>query len=167
MPELFDMIAGSETGAVIATSLVLPNDDEATKATQPNKYFATTAKEFFEKNSDVLYHDRQMPNALKIVVTLLFCGVICAFVYFGTEKVYHIDGFSERVDEIRVLIKLRKKIAKGKQIDGDYEERLRQVLSSLYENSQNLISTAIDKQSIVNQQKFKLNDIYCEVQNAC
>ena len=31
MPELFDMIAGSETGAIIATSLVVPNDDADTK----------------------------------------------------------------------------------------------------------------------------------------
>ena len=30
MPELFDIIAGSETGAIIATSLVLPNTDPAT-----------------------------------------------------------------------------------------------------------------------------------------
>ena len=27
MPELFDMIAGSETGAIIATSLVIPTSD--------------------------------------------------------------------------------------------------------------------------------------------
>ena len=32
MPELFDMIAGSETGAIIATSLVLPNTNATTKA---------------------------------------------------------------------------------------------------------------------------------------
>ena len=30
MPELFDMIAGSETGAIIASSLMLKNDDAAT-----------------------------------------------------------------------------------------------------------------------------------------
>jgi len=27
MPELFDLLAGSESGAIIATSLVLPNSD--------------------------------------------------------------------------------------------------------------------------------------------
>ena len=27
MPELFDLIAGSETGAIIASTLVLPNPD--------------------------------------------------------------------------------------------------------------------------------------------
>lgn len=30
MPELFDMIAGSETGAIIASTLLLKNDDPAT-----------------------------------------------------------------------------------------------------------------------------------------
>ena len=33
MPELFDLIAGSETGAIIASTLVLPNNDAKTKAT--------------------------------------------------------------------------------------------------------------------------------------
>jgi patatin-like phospholipase/acyl hydrolase len=30
MPELFDLIAGSETGAIIAATLVIPNDDPKT-----------------------------------------------------------------------------------------------------------------------------------------
>lgn len=40
MPEIFDMIAGSETGAIIATTLNVPNKDEATASEQPNAYFA-------------------------------------------------------------------------------------------------------------------------------
>ena len=47
MTELFDMIAGSETGAIIGASLVIPNDDSATSATQKNKYFATKSLAFF------------------------------------------------------------------------------------------------------------------------
>jgi len=31
MPEIFDMISGSETGAIIASTLVVPNNDTATK----------------------------------------------------------------------------------------------------------------------------------------
>jgi hypothetical protein len=30
MPELFDMISGSESGAIIAASLIIPNDDTTT-----------------------------------------------------------------------------------------------------------------------------------------
>jgi patatin-like phospholipase/acyl hydrolase len=33
MSELFDMISGSETGAIISTSLVIANDDAATNGT--------------------------------------------------------------------------------------------------------------------------------------
>ena len=47
MPELFDMIAGSETGAIIGSSLLIKNDDAATSGEQPNKYFAEKSKEFF------------------------------------------------------------------------------------------------------------------------
>jgi len=57
MPELFDMIAGSETGAIIASSLVIPNDDPDTKDAQKNKYFATTSLDFFDQHVDTLYHD--------------------------------------------------------------------------------------------------------------
>lgn len=39
MPELFDMISGSETGAIIATSLVLPKEDKDRDTTN-NKFFA-------------------------------------------------------------------------------------------------------------------------------
>jgi orotate phosphoribosyltransferase len=33
MPEIFDMIAGSETGAIIGATLVMPNMDAATNST--------------------------------------------------------------------------------------------------------------------------------------
>lgn len=47
MPELFDMIAGAETGAIIAATLVIPNDDPQTQATQINKYWAEQTSDFF------------------------------------------------------------------------------------------------------------------------
>jgi patatin-like phospholipase/acyl hydrolase len=80
MTELFDLIAGSETGAIIASTLVLPNDDKT--STQKNKYFASTSQEWFKANVDTLYKDRQMPVILKVVITVLLMSVICAVVYF-------------------------------------------------------------------------------------
>ena len=55
MYELFDMISGSETGAIIASTLVIPNDD--TSSTQKNKYFVSKATEFFDQNIDTIYVD--------------------------------------------------------------------------------------------------------------
>ena len=43
------MIAGSETGAIIASSLVIENKDPKTKDTQKNAHFADVALDFFEK----------------------------------------------------------------------------------------------------------------------
>jgi patatin-like phospholipase/acyl hydrolase len=40
MAEVFDLVAGTSTGSLLATALVIPNDDNATNATQFNKYFA-------------------------------------------------------------------------------------------------------------------------------
>ena len=67
MPELFDMIAGSETGGIIASSLVLPcptGDKTCESNPEVNgkkvRYFATTALDWFSENVDELYVDRQM-----------------------------------------------------------------------------------------------------------
>ena len=57
MPELFDMIAGSETGAIIASTLLIKNEDPKTMASQPNKYFVNKSKEYFIDNVDFLYKD--------------------------------------------------------------------------------------------------------------
>ena len=45
MPELFDMISGSESGAIIASSLMIPNNNTTPDKfgnVQINKYFANT-----------------------------------------------------------------------------------------------------------------------------
>lgn len=43
MVELFDMVAGVETGAILATTISQKNQDIYTNATMPNKYFARAA----------------------------------------------------------------------------------------------------------------------------
>lgn len=58
MPELFDMIAGSETGAIIASSLLIKNDNPATMDIQPNKHFVDRSMQYFVNNVDYLYKDQ-------------------------------------------------------------------------------------------------------------
>ena len=50
MAEIFDMIAGSETGAILASTLILPNKDEKSVDYQPNAFFADKVIEFFKSN---------------------------------------------------------------------------------------------------------------------
>lgn len=46
MTELFDAIAGSETGAIIASTLSIPES----KGSKKGKYFAEKSTKFFEKH---------------------------------------------------------------------------------------------------------------------
>jgi patatin-like phospholipase/acyl hydrolase len=46
MPELFDMISGSETGAIIGTLISLKNN-KTSSSQQKNRFFADTATKFF------------------------------------------------------------------------------------------------------------------------
>ena len=50
---MFDMIAGSETGAIIAASLVVPEES----GSKLNKFYGDTAVKYFEDNIDKLYVD--------------------------------------------------------------------------------------------------------------
>jgi patatin-like phospholipase/acyl hydrolase len=100
MPELFDMISGSETGAIIATTINLPNTNPETRAIQKNHFFADRAVQFFEENVDSLYRDGQMgwfPKLVIIVAAILIAG---SFSYWGTFKLFQVSDFGERVGEL-------------------------------------------------------------------
>ena len=112
MPELFDFIAGSETGGIIASSLVIPNDDSATNATQKNKYFATKAVDFFEKNVDVIWQDKKVSIWARILIIGVILSLICTGVFYLVNQYFRYEGFEERVEQLQKLIKLRKKQAK-------------------------------------------------------
>ena len=60
MNKLFDMIGGSETGAIIAASLAIPDENNPTMA----KNLAKVSLKWFEDNGDILYHDQKMPVLL-------------------------------------------------------------------------------------------------------
>ena len=49
MTELYDLIAGSETGGIIAAMLVTPKSS----TDKSNRYWATDAAQFFEENVDM------------------------------------------------------------------------------------------------------------------
>ena len=72
IPELFDMIAGSETGAIIASYLSIAND--AKNKTQPNKFWAANATQIFMDQTDKLWYDKQIPFSWRIIIIFLITG---------------------------------------------------------------------------------------------
>lgn len=116
MTELFDIIAGSETGAIIAATLVIPNDDPETKDTIKYKYDSRKAIEFFDDYVDVIYTDYKMPIIVKLLCTVALIGLFSSIVYYFVERHFHFEGLNEKCEAIRTLITLRKREARGKDV---------------------------------------------------
>ena len=109
------MIAGSETGAIIASSLLLKNTD--TTSDQKNMYFADRSMEYFVNKVDYLYKDQQMPLFLKALITLFTIAVISSLSYLYTEKQYDYPDFDVKIQNLKTLMSIRKKQVKGKEYD--------------------------------------------------
>ena len=116
MPELFHLIAGAETGAIIASSLVTANTDPSTKDIQPNAFFATKVKEWFYDNTETLYHNTHVNIWLKIVTTVLFVIALSVLTYKLVERHFNDPKYDENVADLKKLIKIEKKIRKNKDV---------------------------------------------------
>ena len=101
MYEMFDMISGSETGAIIAATLVMPKSENDTTEEEidvshtgellKNKYWATRSASFFKENVDLLYVDKKMPESLKAFLTFLFLLVVGVLTYKVAETLFKED----------------------------------------------------------------------------
>lgn len=99
MPELFDMISGSETGAMIGSTLVIPNDDPKTSSFQINKYFANTMSDFFYDNTSSIYVDQNMPLWLNAVIVIFMVVLACTTTYCCFNKRYkRTPGYSQKLE---------------------------------------------------------------------
>lgn len=125
MPELFDLISGSETGAIIATTINLPNKDAASLAKgQKNQFFADKAVSFFENNVDTLYRDSQMSWFLKFIIIVVAIGFFGVASYWLTFKLFQVNEFGDRVSELQMLIKLRKRMVKRGELKNEDNDKL-------------------------------------------
>ena len=119
MTELFDLIAGSETGAIIATTLALPTS----KTDNKPRFYADTSTKWFEEHVDTLYHDKNISVFINALITILLAlaGGYAVFIIF--DKCYHYEEFEEIEENLKTLIKGEKKkimLAKsGKDLDDD------------------------------------------------
>jgi len=129
MPELFDMIAGSETGAIIGTIINLPNND--TTSTQPNRYFAKDVTDWFENNNPFLYHNPKMSFGMKLFISILFFGFMGPLIYCCLRRCYEVKDFEKYHDDLSYIIKKEQvwasmdkaKAKHQRDNDGDSEHR--------------------------------------------
>jgi len=115
MPELFDMFAGSETGAILATSLVIPNTD-TTQANggQENMYFADHLMNlWFLPTVDTLYHNSQKGLLWLQILFLIITFGLTYFIYLEYDKQFESRDYDGIFNALRWIIKEEKKDAKG------------------------------------------------------
>lgn len=109
MNELFDMVAGSETGAIIAGILAEPKEAGSTKA----KHTAAKAVEYFTDNTDTFYRNSELGAGWKVFIYILGLIIFGTAAYFSAYYYFNRGKKSTRIESIRTLMRLTKKLVKG------------------------------------------------------
>lgn len=106
MAELFDLVAGTSTGSLLATALVIPNDDK--NATMKNKFFAQKAIEVYTDLAPIVFTKFAVTLKSRIIGTLIFLVVGLLVGFLIGVRVYHNKDFEENIQVLKVLVKTRK-----------------------------------------------------------
>ena len=109
MYELFDMVAGSETGAIIAGILAEPKE----VGSKEGKNTAANAVEYFRDNTDELYRNSELAVGWKAFIYILGLIIFGTAAYFSAYYYFNRGKKSTRIESIRTLLRLTKKLVKG------------------------------------------------------
>ena len=159
MVELFDMIAGSETGSIVATTIALKNVEEAEadgeddkeeteKEDRPNRFFADTAVQFFEQTVDVLYYESRIPVALQVFIWVLLLGIFGRLSFWYAEKQFIKEGYEDSLDFLGDYIRIRKDKILGKPQDKSELEK-HEYYTSCVDDHDNLKRIMLEVRKIV------------------
>ena len=120
MTQLFDAIAGSETGAIIANTILTPKFKNNT-ANRPggNQWFADRASEFFVKHQTSLYSRTTMSIVAQIIISILVALLIGIPIYHCLVRCYDPDEFEARKTAMEDFFDKIKELLKRKEADGE------------------------------------------------
>ena len=77
--KLFDMVAGSETGAIIAAILAQPKE----AGSQEAKWNAADAMQYFQDNTNTFYRNSKLAVGWKVLIYILAILIFGAAAYFS------------------------------------------------------------------------------------
>jgi hypothetical protein len=113
MHELFDMIAGSSTGSILAAALVTPEKN----GSHNNAYWAEDVRDVFYDDDKELFTLNHLPYALIVLFTLIGAALGGFLGYRYGIRIFDNKELEEAHEAIRDYIKKAKKAAHGKDRD--------------------------------------------------
>lgn len=126
MPELFDVIAGTETGAIIGASLVIPGDENLVRN------YANESMEFFKLHSSDLYVAQELNFWQDALVTLGFAAILACSVFACLRKKYYIDPLKiASLTEVEVIINTQLDLANKGELHSNDKEFVDQKIARL------------------------------------
>lgn len=125
---LFDLVAGTSTGSLLATAIVLPNNNTAEYPDQKNKFFAEEAIKVYKDNGSVVF------KKFTYSLTTLIIGIV-GFALLGAligynigVKLYTNPRHEDAMLSFHAYIKQRKDQCKGKDNNMDLLTQLKNSL---------------------------------------
>ena len=87
-------------------------------------------KTWFYDNSDTLYHNNEVAVWIRSLISISFSLIIVLIAYLIVRHRYNDPDYDTNLDKIRTLIKIEKKIHKGKA-EIDKKELHKELLDAL------------------------------------
>jgi hypothetical protein len=145
MSELFDTIAGSETGAIIGSTLLagqsVPHTTEtfvgeaSTTTTywkQYNKFWASDATSWFEANQEAFYSMTWFPKEVAFFCSIAVAIALGLIAYKCTDRSFEAKDYDDTLIQVDTAISIKKKLVKGKEYDQeDLDARIRHIKKDL------------------------------------
>ena len=121
MPELFDIISGTETGAIIAGSLVIPGKN--TSEDDFVNMYAENSKNFFKQHSKDLFVSQELSFWWNILISIIFASLLGLLTYLCLNKQYKIHHRKvSTLNEVQLMIHFKKDIDQGHMLKENKEK---------------------------------------------
>jgi len=106
IPEIVDTIAGSETGALVASNLLIPSlgTSVGKNPGQINERWADTTSQWFADEINTFYYDYLFPMAAIFFCSIIVAGTISVVLYRITDLKFKSEQFDDILSDFNKIL---------------------------------------------------------------